>query len=245
MRNLRFFRATCAAAVIACTFSGCMTGMFYRDDPNSSHEPGSDGWWAEKAQLPVGARQVYKKGKAWPPQARPTGEKQQLSHMFHAAHYWPYPYVCQDRQYVRSVYQQQMVNGWAAQTTLYPYHFSEETHRLSHPGRAQLSWILTEVPPQFRNVYIQKVHEEHINQQRFDSVQQALAAMTNGGSVPTVQWRVGSSPGRPANEVQIIQTLDLQSIATPVLGGGAGGGAAAGAGGSGGGGGTAGGGGTQ
>lgn len=225
MRSLRFLRASCAAAVIACTFSGCMTGMFYTDDPNSSHEPGSDGWWAEKAQLPVGARQVYKKGKAWPPRPRPTGEKQQFSHIFHAAHYWPYPYVCQDREYVRSVYHQQMANGWAAQTTLYSYHFNQETNQLSHPGRAHLSWILTEVPEQFRNIYLQKVYEDHINQQRFESVQQALAAMSLGGPVPPVQWRVGSPQGRAASEVQMIQTLDLQNIASPVLGGGTGGGA--------------------
>ena len=97
MGSQQFVRGFCAAAILTTTLCGCMTGpkfMRYRQTDAESHAvPGSDQWWAEKAALPVGTRQKCWKGKLWPPYPRPTGPKQQFTHLYHAAHYWPYPYV--------------------------------------------------------------------------------------------------------------------------------------------------------
>ena len=69
--------------------------------------PFSEEWYRMRADDPVGTRQVEKHGKYWPPYPRPVGRKQAFSHTFHAAHYWPHPYNCEDQAYVRNILDQQ------------------------------------------------------------------------------------------------------------------------------------------
>lgn len=110
--------------------------------------------WADRATDPPGTRQVYKYGKLWPPQARPTGREQSWKHKFHHAHYWPYPYNDMDRQIVRDTLAQQTSGGWVLATTLHDYHFNAETNELNSAGRSHLYWIMTSVPAQFRTVFV-------------------------------------------------------------------------------------------
>ena len=140
MRSLLSLRGLCAVAAVATAtiFSGCANGPVYFDDPTSSYEPGTDAWWGEKAQLPVGERRRIKNGKVWPVRPRPGGPQQPASHIRHAAHAWPYPYVCRDRQYVQDVFATQAANGWADAATMYNYYFHPETHQLTVPGKQHL-----------------------------------------------------------------------------------------------------------
>ena len=117
---MRMIGPCCLALGLMTLVTGCMTGALHRKtDAYSSAEPGSSQWWAEKAALPPGVRSNCKKGKVWPARPRSTGDKQQFSHTFHSAHYWPLPYVCQDREYVHNVMELQMNEGWQQETTLY------------------------------------------------------------------------------------------------------------------------------
>ena len=92
-------------------------------------------WYADRASDPVGSRQRLIKGKFWPPTPRPTGRSQIPSHRYHSAHYWPYPYKCEDRAFVRQVSNSQISNGWVMATTLYSYHFNPDTNQLTRSGR--------------------------------------------------------------------------------------------------------------
>ena len=168
-----------------------------------------------KADSPVGARQVYKKGKLWPPYPRPTGEQQEMSHRFHSAHYWPFPYICDDRQSVNNVTQLQVNNGWTNQTTLWSHHF-DENNALNKAGRLYLEWILNYAPEQYRAVWIQKSSNPETNQMRMASVQTTAAEILgNGVAPPTIALRTAEATGRPALEIDTIRKAELGSMPPP------------------------------
>ncbi len=116
--------------------------------------PFSEEWYRMRADDPVGTRQVEKHGKYWPPYPRPVGRKQTFSHAFHAAHYWPHPYNCEDQAYVRNILDQQTSAGWVNATTLHDYYFNADTQQLTEAGQTHLLWIAASVPPQYRTVYV-------------------------------------------------------------------------------------------
>uniref|UniRef100_A0A7C4LNY6 OmpA-like domain-containing protein n=1 Tax=Schlesneria paludicola TaxID=360056 RepID=A0A7C4LNY6_9PLAN len=176
----------------------------------------SQEWWAWRAQDPPGARQVEKKGKLWPPFPRPQGEPQRWEHQYHHAHYWPYPYSCQDQAYVRGVIDQQAGNGWIAATTLLDYHFQDDTQELNSAGRRQLQWILTQAPLAYRGVYVAQGTSPQIGQLRIAKVREALDELGLDASAPVV-LRPASPYGRPAEEIDFLRRLELQSTPRPRL----------------------------
>jgi hypothetical protein len=208
--------------VILASSCGCMTGptIFERHDKYSSFPPGSDEWWAEKATLPPGQRQRYHKGKIWPVQPRSTQEPQQFSHTFHSEHYWPLPYVCQDRQAVRNVIEQQVSLGWQEETTLYARHFDLVSQQLNRAGLLQLEYILHVVPVERRTVYIQSSHDTAADDARLESVNTQIAMTSHGVVSVPVEIRDCQQTGRPASEVATINTLYNTTIPAPRLSGG-------------------------
>ena len=175
----------------------------------------SDEWYQMKAQLPPGARQRMHHGKLWPPFPRPTDERQQFSHKFHTAHYWPYPYVCHDRQFVRMLSERQVQNGWTKQTTLYDYHFDEESHELNHSGLMQLRWILGMAPEQYRHVSVQSGISHDISQARVDAVRAESILIAGEAKLPSIDLRITEPLGRPAIEVNKIQIGVIDTMPDP------------------------------
>jgi hypothetical protein len=175
----------------------------------------SEEWWAWRAQDPPGARQVEKHGKLWPPQPRPMGESQHWIHKFHHAHYWPHPYSSMDEAYTRAMIDIQTNNGWTGATTLQDYHFTD-TNQLNSAGRGQLFWILTQAPPQYRTVYVSQGMSPQIAQVRLETAQIAAREFLPDGAVPIV-LRAGSTFGRPAEEIDYLRRLELQSTPRPRL----------------------------
>jgi len=180
---------------------------------------------------PPGSRQRCRKGKNWPVRPRPVGEKQQFTHSYHSAHYWPLPYVCQDRQYIHDIIGIQETNGWQQETTIYHGHFDEDG-MLTKPGELHLLDILEVTPDAFRTVYVQSSANPEIDNLRISNVQQAIAELTGGTEHIDVVPRRGRDYSRPASEIKIINDLYDATIPAPRLanGGGGGGGGAAGAG---------------
>lgn len=216
--------------IIATTLTGCATGpVQFVHDGECGPEPGSSEWWAEKAMLPPGVRQTCHKGKMWPPRPRPTVERQQFSHTYHSEHYWPLPYVCQDRQYVRDVTSVQERNGWEEQSTLYARHFDAD-QQLTVPGRLQLMDILEINPLKYRTVYVQSTYDINLDNARLANVEQVVADVTgNSGEVPVVIRRAREY-SRPAVEVKQLNDLFRDSLPSPRLGSLSGGGGAGGGG---------------
>jgi uncharacterized membrane protein YgcG len=176
----------------------------------------TEDWWAWRAQDPPGTRQVEHHGKLWPPFPRPTGEPQTNVHKYHHAHYWPYPYNCMDEAYVRQVIDLQTGNGWTSATTLLDYHFNEETHELNSAGKHQLHWILTHAPAQFRTVYVAEGMSPQIAHMRLAHVQDAAKEFSLEAVTPIVMRPV-LTRGRPAEEIDSLRRLELQSMPRPRL----------------------------
>ena len=198
--------------------TGCQTGPLNFKGTGClecQSEQNSEEWWAEKAALPVGARQRYEKGKMWPPFPRPTGEEQQMSHVFHANHYWPYPYKCDDRRYVRDIIESQTANGWVEATTLYDYHFEEDQNVLTHTGRNHLYWILKHVPAQRRIAFIEQMPDAEMNQSRMEDVKLAAAELTGEQNVPSIMLRLTSPYGRPAGDIDALRRKLIATLRTP------------------------------
>jgi len=185
-------------------------------------------WYARRALDPVGSRQRYIKGKMWPPYPRPEGLSMLPSHRFHAAHYWPHPYVCQDRASVREFLGVQENAGWVNQTTLYDYHFDDDTQLLNRSGVLHLKWILRSAPAEHRILYVQTTDAAKASELRLTSVRGVTEELVGLENLPPVIPRVTSPIGRSALEVDGIQRGDMSSQPvpriTPAIGSGGGGG---------------------
>ncbi|MEX0702934.1 MAG: hypothetical protein WD069_12640 [Planctomycetales bacterium] len=200
---------------------GCRNGCPDGNCPNGGCPHGeppkrwSDEWYALRACDPVSARQVEHCGKQWPPYPRPCGEKPEFSHIYHAAHYWPYPYVCDDRAYVRSVLALQEQNGWTEATTLYEYHFDADTQQVNQPGRLHLRWILQNPRPEYRLIYVQTADTPDVTQARLDSARAAAIELAGEANLPPIMPRVTDPLGRPAREIDLIQRAIFDTVPQP------------------------------
>lgn len=172
-------------------------------------------WYAQRSGDQVGARQYYYKGKDWPPYPRPQGLSQIPTHIYHAAHYWPYPYFCEDRESVRQFDIAQEDAGWVSETTLYDYHFEGDSQQLNRAGTLHVRWILENAPSHRRTVYVQAGESNVVSQLRLANVQADLTEMVPTDSVPPVVLRVTRTLGRPAQEVDKIQRSDVESLPVP------------------------------
>lgn len=229
MKSIRY---TLFAAITSIGLVGCATGpVQFGGHDDCGPEPGSDMWWAEKALLPPGARQVCHKGKMWPVRPRPNMEKQQFSHAFHSAHYWPLPYVCQDRAYVNNILDIQAQNGWEQESTLFGRYFDEE-QQLTEPGRMALENIVLVNPMQYRTVYLQSSYDVNIDNVRTENTRTEVARILGNPDEVSVVVRRARDYSRPARQIQLLNDAFDSSMPAPRLASaGGGGGAAAGGGG--------------
>lgn len=179
---------------------------------------------------PVGSRQKCKKGLLWPPRPRPTGPHQSCAQKYHAATFWPWPYICQDRAVVNATSFTQIENGWMTATTLYDFHFNEETGELNTAGVRQLQWILTHVPAEQQRLYVASSFKQRITDARTASVQAELATLAGDRNLP-IELRAADPLTRRAIVVETIDRQALDNTPAPIItyqgiatGGGGGGG---------------------
>ncbi|TWT42978.1 hypothetical protein KOR42_45780 [Thalassoglobus neptunius] len=210
-------RISCLALLLAglsLTQSASAGWPFFSED---GLRRGTPEYYAARAADPPGSRQECYYGKPWPVSARPVGPEQTFVHKYHTAHYWPHPYQCQDRQSVRSYMDIQVYNGWQTATTFYDYHFDPQTNALNSAGMNHLAWLVSHVPVQHRQAYVQASFDTAANSARMLSVEKSIANLTNGHESIPVQQRVTNPLGRPAAEVQQILTGAAEGALPPVI----------------------------
>ena len=204
-----------AAGVLATlVLSGCAV---LNRDPGDPRPPRlfSEDYYDYHANLPVGSRQVCRYGKLWPPFPRPTDPRQPCMQRYHAANYWPYPYMCQDRESVNSYIQTHVDNGWILQTTLYEYHFNEETCELNQAGLTHLQWILQNAPNNTACVGSKPGPPRPSAILRLSAVQVAAAEMVGPENVPQVMLRADSPNGLPAQHIDTQYRSFLSTMPEP------------------------------
>lgn len=214
--SLSFRRCAPVFLLITAVASGC--NVFPKSKYNDYEGPRrySDEWYEMKGAGPVGARQYYSKGRLWPPYPRPTGEQLSWCQRYHASHYWPWPYNCEDRAYIYEVANRQVSNGWKDECTLLDYHFDEK-NTLNQPGQLHLRWLLENVPAQHRTAWVQNGANEEASQLRLASVQMVANELVGSENAPHIELRSTTPTGRPALEIDSIRRKEITGIRNPQI----------------------------
>jgi len=129
---------------------------------------------------------------------------------------WPEPFIRADRAGARSPFAVMVQNGWRARTTLGNPHFDPKTQQLNHAGLAQVRWILTEVPPQYRTVFVQTRRQPNATAKRLQAVQVAANAIIPKNNLPIVATIV-APPQRSAHYIVVVNKKAEDAVKPPVL----------------------------
>lgn len=211
--TVRIWHLAGLVILVAAPQSSHAEGIFSRGGPDY----GTPEYYQFHCNSPVGSRQHCYKGKLWPPRPRPVGPHQPFCHKYHAATYWPWPYVCQDRMLVDATTYAQVENGWIAATTFYDYHFDPETHLLNSAGRRHLQWLVTVVPEEHRHVYISSTFSPELTDSRLASVETELINLVGNESAPPIELRVAQPLQRSAPVVEQINRAAFDNMPIPQI----------------------------
>ncbi len=130
---------------------------------------------------------------------------------------WPWPYVCPDRVAVREPFALMVDNGWRRQNLLGPHHFDPAKNTLTTAGELKVHWIMTQEPPERRQIFVERSLEANVTAQRIEAARQYAAQIANDGRTPLVSDTFIVSEGRPAAAVDATYTRFNESLPTPVL----------------------------
>jgi hypothetical protein len=136
---------------------------------------------------------------------------------YHFNQQWPWPFECPDRIAVREPFCVMVNNGWRRQNLLGPHHFDSQTNQLTTAGELRVQWIMTQAPPERRNIFVERTLNQETNTQRLAVVREYAAKVAPVGSVPHVEETYLVSEGRPAAVVDATNMKFQQSMRPPVL----------------------------
>ncbi len=216
-------RLICLRIILFAFFSGIIispesarAGWPWGKRDTSGLKKHSPEWWEYTGSLPVGSRQVYRHGKLWPPRPRPTDPQQTFAQQFHSAHFWPTPYVENDRNIIKVFEAVQINQGWKNVSTLYGYHFDSESHHLTKSGREHVLWVMQNPARHQHSIHVQASTERSINTMRVASVNNYIAELNDQIGRPlNVLLDVTSPVTRPAVEVELYQKAWIDGMASP------------------------------
>ena len=178
---------------------------------------GAGGPKREKPIHPPGGRQVEKHGLLWPPYPRSTAPKASVSTQFHHAHYWPLPYSCRDRAFVKEFMARQVAAGVTEHAALHDFHFHPDTHELTDAGRERLqAAVLTAASAGTTSpIVVAAGARPEVGYARLARVQSAVAELGAPQLAPSVSLGHGPAIGRPAEEINRLRLDELQSTPQP------------------------------
>lgn len=130
---------------------------------------------------------------------------------------WPQQYVEADRQAVRTPMEMIITNGWQRQNTLNDHHFEEGSTELTEAGRLKVKWILSNVPPQYRSIFVERGIDSEATASRIASVQQVAADQLVDGEMPVIMQTRHGAEGWPAVDIDMMRRKYLESAPEPRL----------------------------
>ena len=166
---------------------------------------------------PPGTRQVIKDGLAWPPFPRPTGPKASWKTQLHHAHYWPFPYNCRDRAYVRGVAAAQVAAGRAEHAAVHGFHFDPVTHGLTDAGRSHLGVAVhaARTTGAATPIAVSAGPTAEASDARVAAVRRAVDEMGAPQLGAAVVLTSMPSHGRPALEIERLRKDEILSMPQP------------------------------
>jgi hypothetical protein len=117
---------------------------------------------------------------------------------------WPEPFIWADREATMKPFGIMVANGWRRQNMLSDYHFNEDNPQLNLAGETKLRYILTQMPPNRRTVFVQRGLSPDVTAMRIDLVQRAAGRMTPPGFVADVVETDLPNDGWPADDIDAI-----------------------------------------
>jgi hypothetical protein len=136
---------------------------------------------------------------------------------YHENRLWPWPYICPDRAAVREPFAMMVDNGWRRQNLLGPHHFDPATGKLTTAGELKVHWIMTQAPPDRRQIFVERSLESSVTASRLDAAREYAARVAADGRTPLVNDTHLVSEGRPAATVDAVYTRFNESMQPPVL----------------------------
>jgi hypothetical protein len=136
---------------------------------------------------------------------------------YHVNRMWPWPYVCPDRIAVHEPFCLMINNGWRRQNLLGPHHFNPDTNQLTTAGELRVQWIMTQAPPDRRNIFVERTLNADTNTARLAVVRDYATRVAIDGRTPRVEETYLASEGRPAALVDATNVKFMQSMPAPVL----------------------------
>jgi hypothetical protein len=130
---------------------------------------------------------------------------------------WPWPDVCPDRASVRAPFDIMVQNGWRRQNLLGPHHFSAETGELNMAGELKVHWVMTQAPPAYRQIYVERSLEPNVTESRIAAARAYAMKVAVEGEVPYIQDTHLIAEGRPAAVVDFINVSAMENMPAPVL----------------------------
>jgi hypothetical protein len=92
-------------------------------------------------------------------------------------------------------------NGWRRQNLMGAHHFSPDGAKLTQAGELKVRWIMTQTPPAYRRMFVERDFQQEVTQQRIETVREFSNQIAMGQTVPEVLETHIVSEGRPAKDV--------------------------------------------
>ncbi len=131
--------------------------------------------------------------------------------------HWPSPHLCPDRKHAVAPFDTMVRNGWRRQNLMGAHHFDPETSALNDAGKIKIRWIMTQAPPEFRQVFVERSDEPQNTEQRIAAVQEFSTQVATDGVPAMVTETHLVSQGRPATVVDSVNTRFHENMKLPVL----------------------------
>ena len=148
---------------------------------------------------------------------------------FHRNNAWPEPFNYPDRDAIYAPFAVMVHNGWRMQNTLGKHHFRPGGMELTEAGQLRVMWILTEAPPPYRTIFVERGETAAATAARVRSVQLTGQKLSVDGAMPIVMEAAVPARGWPADQIDATTRQWLNSVPAPRLPTGGGGGASGGA----------------
>jgi hypothetical protein len=117
---------------------------------------------------------------------------------------WPQPFIQADREAALLPFSIMEANGWRRANLLSDYHFREDSNQLNQAGELKLRYILTQMPPQRRTVFVPRGLTPEVTAARIEKAHRSAARMLGSGLYPEIVESDLPNDGWPADEIDSI-----------------------------------------
>jgi hypothetical protein len=134
---------------------------------------------------------------------------------FHRNNCWPSPFVQAERARVQRPLELMTLNGWQQQNLLGAYYFDSESGELTTAGELKVHRVLTQSPPAFRTVFVERGSNPEVTAARTDTVRQWATGHLADSVVVDVRESNMIAHGWSAAYVDMINTKYQHTLPDP------------------------------